>query len=635
MPTPLANALAQYAPPKQQPSTPLANALMEYAARVKGDFQHGLDESAQGFGEMVNGQLATGIPRTFLGGLGWMGSPVSGAVSPLLNPVLQPVAQGVHDYVGKPVENATGYPADLTTELALALALPKALHGAGKVVNHSVPYLSSLGDAVGLKPTPANQLNMFIGGNAKTFPSHMVPRAEKLEAEGIPATDIRDMTGLHRGADGKWRYEIPDAESQLLQPLDDPRSLNVNTALKHDELLKAYPELGYIDLQYSGPEMGGKFIDSSISDTGRSTIVAGGKDAAEQHRVLLHELMHAIQKKEGFTPGTSSNQSNWAKYFNNAGEVEARNVEARMNMTKEELAQDYNHPVFTQDVPTAKQIVPGQHSPELRAIIDEARANGPYVDAYIMNKLQDMRTRAMNANDRDGYYKAQDLMEEYSNNRVSNSTKSPISSPVGGGSGKVEPVKPAASQSVDEYAMSHRPPMSDSGAPLHDVTGGGNFYPDDVYSHKAVQYYGTGSGAMDHQTISLVHQMRNKPNATVTIYRAVPHTETKAEQIFKLEQDMKKYMARGVVPAGAKQTGSDWYNGAWNDLQALKNMPDTVPENVQINRGDWVTINRAYAKDHGESSLRGGYKIISKKVKAKDIYTNGDSIHEWGYDPKD
>ena len=29
----------------------------------------------------------------------------------------------------------------------------------------------------------------------------------------------------------------------------------------------------------------------------------------------------------------------------------------------------------------------------------------------------------------------------------------------------------------------------------------------------------------------------------------------------------------------------------------------------------------------------GQYKIVSKKVKAKDIYTNGDSIHEWGFDP--
>ena len=53
-----------------------------------------------------------------------------------------------------------------------------------------------------------------------------------------------------------------------------------------------------------------------------------------------------------------------------------------------------------------------------------------------------------------------------------------------------------------------------------------------------------------------------------------------------------------------------------------------------INYGDWVTINKEYAKDHGASALDGNYKIISKKVKASDLFTNGDSIHEFGYDPE-
>ena len=51
------------------------------------------------------------------------------------------------------------------------------------------------------------------------------------------------------------------------------------------------------------------------------------------------------------------------------------------------------------------------------------------------------------------------------------------------------------------------------------------------------------------------------------------------------------------------------------------------------NPGDWITINREYAKEHGESQLNGQYKILSKTVKAKDIYTDGNSIQEWGYDP--
>jgi hypothetical protein len=76
--------------------------------------------------------------------------------------------------------------------------------------------------------------------------------------------------------------------------------------------------------------------------------------------------------------------------------------------------------------------------------------------------------------------------------------------------------------------------------------------------------------------------MKGNPDATVTIYRAVP-----------------------------------------------KDAPATA-----INRGDWVTINKNYAKQHGESTLEGDYKIIEQKVRARDIFTNGDSIHEWGYDPE-
>ena len=50
-----------------------------------------------------------------------------------------------------------------------------------------------------------------------------------------------------------------------------------------------------------------------------------------------------------------------------------------------------------------------------------------------------------------------------------------------------------------------------------------------------------------------------------------------------------------------------------------------------INSGDWVTIYRPYAKEHGMSSLRGKYKILSMTVPAKNLFTDGNSIYEWGY----
>jgi len=133
-----------------------------------------------------------------------------------------------------------------------------------------------------------------------------------------------------------------------------------------------------------------------------------------------------------------------------------------------------------------------------------------------------------------------------------------------------------------EYGITHRPPMRNSGAPLHDLTGGGTVYPDDIYSSKATQYYGTGDTALDRKTMRIIQSYKDNPDSPVVIYRAV-----------------------------SKE----------------------IPENTKINAGDWVTINPDYAKMHGESTLNGEYRIIKQQVKAKDIYTNGDSIHEFGYDP--
>jgi len=132
------------------------------------------------------------------------------------------------------------------------------------------------------------------------------------------------------------------------------------------------------------------------------------------------------------------------------------------------------------------------------------------------------------------------------------------------------------------YRGSHKAPGPDFGAPLHDLTGGGQMYPADVYSAKATQYYGTGYPQADREAFSLANKVRGNPNAEVTMYRAVPKDES--------------------------------ISG--------------------INLGDWVTLSKDYAKIHGESVLDNNYKILSQKVKAKDLWTNADSIHEFGYQPQ-
>lgn len=132
------------------------------------------------------------------------------------------------------------------------------------------------------------------------------------------------------------------------------------------------------------------------------------------------------------------------------------------------------------------------------------------------------------------------------------------------------------------YFGGHRPPTPEYGAPAHDLTSNGK-YPADVYSDKAVRYYGHGGDQvdLDKETIKILHKIKGNPDAEITIYRGVPAT------------------------AG-----------------------DT------INEGDWVTVNKKYAALHGEMQNETGYKILEKKVKASEIYTDANSIHEFGYHPK-
>ena len=142
----------------------------------------------------------------------------------------------------------------------------------------------------------------------------------------------------------------------------------------------------------------------------------------------------------------------------------------------------------------------------------------------------------------------------------------------------------ASSLKSPEYRGQHGAPGKGAGAPLHDMLEDGGIYPKDVYSANAIRFYGVGDDKLDAIAANLIKKYKGQPNAEVTIYRAVP-----------------------------------------------KNIS---LDDAQIIAGDWVTPIREYAMMHGDGALRGEYQIIEKQVKAKDVYTAGDSWLEWGYDPQ-
>lgn len=131
------------------------------------------------------------------------------------------------------------------------------------------------------------------------------------------------------------------------------------------------------------------------------------------------------------------------------------------------------------------------------------------------------------------------------------------------------------------YRISHQAPTDDDyHKPLHNPV---EMYGDDIYSPQAVQYYGVGndpqSRALDIEAVSIIQSLRDNPDGMVTMYRAVP-----------------------------------------------TDAPDTVFN------GDWVSITRGYAQTHGESHIQGDFKILEMDVPAKHLYTDANSLQEWGFD---
>jgi len=198
--------------------------------------------------------------------------------------------------------------------------------------------------------------------------------------------------------------------------------------------------------------------------------------------------------------------------------------------------------------------------------------------------------------------------------------------------------------SEEDYRGEHSAPETGFGAPLNDLSG---IYPYDIYSIDGARLYGTGE-SFDNFSISIIHQARNRPNLPIKIYRAVPLQNQELNKKIKDLQDIVSYHSSyGFFPVNNKiihefkdkypieqYSYDDQKASVYRELQiAISDLQSQKVSEIKINSGDWVTINREYAKKHGEDNLRNVYRIISKTVKAKDLYTDGGSIHEWGYNP--
>ena len=200
-----------------------------------------------------------------------------------------------------------------------------------------------------------------------------------------------------------------------------------------------------------------------------------------------------------------------------------------------------------------------------------------------------------------------------------------------------------SSNNPSEYVGQHSAPDKDENEPMYNIEG---MFPD-IYSDKALRYYGN-YGLDDASVIFQIQSVRNKPNKSVVIYRAVPNINKDIDKKIEDLNSILKYKFKyGFFPMKSDivdnletkiwdKTPSLTYDEMQKEVyKEISNMVEKLSlekqKPIKINNGDWVTTSKLYAKQHGESHLNNNYKIVTKTVKASQLYTDGNSIFEWGY----
>nr|DAH67277.1 MAG TPA: Cytosine specific methyltransferase [Caudoviricetes sp.] len=265
----------------------------------------------------------------------------------------------------------------------------------------------------------------------RTFRMDNLSVAKDMEKNKKKAKAIKAATGWERGADGKWRYEMPDVVLRDPKEWVNKKALTLSDIVEkpndlfkeYPELFDAYPELKDMKILKGRAKSGGVFYNNAIT-LNLGDIREAIKYDLDTHyklannslkKTLVHEIQHYIQEQEGFAQGGNSEmivdknaldaiaklraekdavakefyamspaEQQKRKYeINNryndltkqierlekssrigydgykrlAGEVEARNVSARLNMTPEERRKTLAE--STEDVARKDQIFLG------------------------------------------------------------------------------------------------------------------------------------------------------------------------------------------------------------------------------------------------------------------------------------
>jgi hypothetical protein len=272
----------------------------------------------------------------------------------------------------------------------------------GATTEEMIPWAAEMGMNLmggGVPMAEKGAAGIFGGRLAATADKTALAKAEEMAAKGAPREQIWNDTGWFKGADDKWRFEIPDNAAVFTVPVskrfeaagvNDPVFMhNADRIMSHPELHGAYPDMWSVNTMLT---KGGGYPYTPHGsfmqrESGKQEIALNAPNLDVARSLNLHELQHAVQNREGFSPGAnprqiaaglsentgnpvieelrraisageyggpadtsfreaarnllalerqSKNDRAMDIYRRHPGEVEARNVEKRMNMTPEQ-----------------------------------------------------------------------------------------------------------------------------------------------------------------------------------------------------------------------------------------------------------------------------------------------------------
>jgi DNA repair protein RadC len=247
----------------------------------------------------------------------------------------------------------------------------------GKLFEHQKQYGTSIQFQIlgkkGMRRLAAEKVNKNL------------PRAVIMEKAGQDPKIIYLATGWERGADSKWRFELYDSNVKFKADPKKYARIPLVELIDYPDLFKAYPKAKKLSILLQESVMGQE-VNGAMLPNG-NIIINPTRTKNEMLSTLMHELQHFVQTEEGFTSGGGmadainalkekernlkspykadfrkvlnylnqnktdqaanelekikelKTKNEYTLYQSLAGEVEARNVQNRLNMSEQERAE--------------------------------------------------------------------------------------------------------------------------------------------------------------------------------------------------------------------------------------------------------------------------------------------------------